>query len=117
MRICVTNSVTNVGHNFKAGPFKRLNSGVYDINFKMQEKINYYEGKILSLGTHVYPEDLELANFLNGIEKRPQCSTILKQYVHSLLNRDNLTYDHAREGLLNKFQDIQSRSLFVKLQA
>ena len=36
----------------------------------------------------------------------------MKQYVHSLHNRDNLTYDYAREGLLNKFQDIQARSLF-----
>ena len=112
MRICVSNSVTNVGYNFTAGTFKRLNSWVYDINYTMQENINYYEGMILSLGTHVYPEDLKLANFLNGIEESPQCSTILKQYVHSLHNRDNLTYDYAREGLLNKFQDIQARSLF-----
>jgi len=112
MRICVSNSVTNVGYNFTAGTFKRLNSWVYDINFTMQENINYYEGMILSLGTHVYPEDLKLANFLNGIEESPQCSTILKQYVHSLHNRDNLTYEYAREGLLNKFQDIQARSLF-----
>ena len=112
IRICVSNSVTNVGYNFTAGTFKRLNSWVYDINFTMQENINYYEGMILSLGTHVYPEDLKLANFLNGIEESPQCSTILKQYVHSLHNRDNLTYDYAREGLLNKFQDIQARSLF-----
>ena len=69
MRICVSNSVTNVGYNYTAGTFKRLNSWVYDINFTMQENINYYEGMILSLGTHVYPEDLKLANFLNGIEK------------------------------------------------
>ena len=110
MRICVSNSVTNVGYNYTAGTFKRLNSWVYDINFTMQENINYYEGMILSLGTHVYPEDLKLANFLNGIEESLQCSTILKQYVHSLHNRDNLTYDY--EGLLNKFQDIQARSLF-----
>ena len=67
---------------------------------------------ILSLGTLLYPEVLKLANFLNGIEESPQFSTILKQYVHSLHNRDNLTYDYAREGLLNKFQDIQARSSF-----
>ena len=60
MRICVSNSVTNVGYNFTAGTLKRLNSWVYDINFTMQENINYYEGMILSLGTHVYPEDLKL---------------------------------------------------------
>jgi hypothetical protein len=73
-------------------------------NFAMQENINYYEGMILSLGTHVYPEDLKLANFLNGIEENPQCSTILEQYVHSLQKRDDMTYDYARDGLLKIFK-------------
>ena len=40
MRICVSNSVTNVGYNFTAGTFKRLNLWVHDINFTMQENVN-----------------------------------------------------------------------------
>jgi len=112
VKICKSNSVSNVGYNFTAGTFKRLNSWVYDISYSMQENINYYESMILSLGAHVYPDDLKLANFLTGIEESPQCSGILKQHVHSLHNRDNLTYEYARESLLNKFQDIQARNLF-----
>jgi hypothetical protein len=56
MRICVSNSVKKFGYNFTAGTFKRLNSWVYDINFIMQENINYYEGL---LGTHLFSEDLK----------------------------------------------------------
>ena len=85
----------------------------------MQENIIIYQCRktlriinINNIGTHVYPVDLKLTNFLNGIEESPQCSTIFKQYVHSLHYSDNLTYDYAPEGLLNKFQDIQARSLF-----